>query len=278
VKDAPASRTQGPNLSWLRSKPTGASRLAFRLPIYLYRRDLGWLLGHRFLLLVHKGRESGLLRETILEVILYDPATRESVVLAAWGEKADWYRNIWAVPALEVRTGGQRYVPEQRFLAPEENHIIICDYGRRHPLAFRVFARMFGYPLDGTETARREFACSLRLVAFRPRNPEFSPYPAASRRLRAHVKARSAAGHERGFAASVYSYSGVVRAVGSQLRKLVACPAHGLDVTGVLGVWLYLVTDVLDVDIGCPRLAEEVAAPEMGHDLLAGVDPPRLGG
>ena len=228
MKDDPASGSPGPTLLGLKSIPSGALRLAFRLPIYLYRLNLGWLLGHRFLQLVHRGRRSGLLRETVLEVLHYDPATGESVVLSAWGEKADWYRNVGATPALEVRTGGERYVPEQRFLAPEENHIIICDYGRRHPLAFRVFARVFGYPLDGTETARREFACSLRLVAFRPRNPEFSPYPAASRRPRAPVKARSAAGHERGFAASVYSYSGVVRAVGSQLRKLVACPAHGL--------------------------------------------------
>jgi hypothetical protein len=31
--------------------------------------------------------------------------TRENVVLSAWGEKAGWYRNIEAVPALEVRTG-----------------------------------------------------------------------------------------------------------------------------------------------------------------------------
>ena len=100
-----------------------------------------------------------------------DPATRESVVLPAWGEKANWYRNIEAVPALEVRTGGQRYVPEQRFLAPEENHAIISAYGQHHPLAFRVFARVFGYPLDGADAARREVACSLRLVAFRPRNP-----------------------------------------------------------------------------------------------------------
>jgi len=139
VKDAPASRTRGPNLRWLRSKPTGASRLAFRLPIYLYRLDLGWLLGHRFLLLVHRGRESGLLRETVLEVILYDPATRESVVLSAWGEKADWYRNIEAVPALEVRTGGQRYVPEQRFLAPEVNHAVISYYGQPPPVSLPSF-------------------------------------------------------------------------------------------------------------------------------------------
>jgi deazaflavin-dependent oxidoreductase (nitroreductase family) len=172
VRDAPVSRTRGPHLPWLRSKPTGASRLAFRLPIYLYRLDLGWVLGHRFLLLVHRGRKSGLLRETALEALLHDPAAREGVVLSAWGEKADWYRNVGATPALEVRTGGQRYVPEQRFLAPEENHAVISDYGRRHPLAFRVFARIFGYPLGGTEAARREVASSLRLVAFRPRDVE----------------------------------------------------------------------------------------------------------
>jgi deazaflavin-dependent oxidoreductase (nitroreductase family) len=175
VKDAPASRTQDPHLPWLGSMPpSGGSRLAFRLPIYLYRLDLGRLLGHRFLLLVHRGRRSGLIRETVLEVLLYDPATRESVVLSAWGEKADWYRNIRATPALEVRTGGQRYVPEQRLLAPEENYAVLADYGRRHPLAFRVFARVFGYPLGGTEAARREVARSLRLVAFRPRDIERS--------------------------------------------------------------------------------------------------------
>jgi len=172
VRDAPVSRTRGPHLPWLGSKPTGAARLAFRLPIYLYRLDLGRLLGHRFLLLVHRGRKSGLLRETVLEVLLHDPAARESVVLSAWGKKSDWYRNVGATPALEIRTGGHRYVPEQRFLAPEENHAVISDYGRRHPLAFRVFARVFGYPLGGTEAARREVACSLRLVAFRPRDVE----------------------------------------------------------------------------------------------------------
>jgi deazaflavin-dependent oxidoreductase (nitroreductase family) len=172
VKAAPASWTRGPDLRWLRSKPVGALRLAFRLPIYLYCLDLGRLLGHRFLLLVHQGRRSGLLRETVLEVLLYEPATKESVALSAWGERADWYRNVRATPALEVRTGGERYVPEQRFLAPQENYAVISDYGRRYPLAFRVFAKVFGYPLDGTEAARREFANSLRLVAFHPRHLE----------------------------------------------------------------------------------------------------------
>ena len=165
-----SSEFQGPLPRWLQSRPTGALLLAFRLPIYLYRLDLGWLLGHRFLLMVHRGRKSGLLRETVLEVVRYDLATRESVVLSGWGERADWYRNIETSPALEIRTGRECYVPEQRFLAPEENHAVILDYRRRHPLAFRVFARAFGYPLDGTENERRRSAESLRLVAFRPRD------------------------------------------------------------------------------------------------------------
>lgn len=165
----------------LRSRPTRALRLAFRLPIYAYRLNLGWLLGHRGLLLIHRGRKSGRVYQTVLEVVRYDPATRESTTLSGWGERADWYRNIKASPALEVRTGRERYVPEQRFLAPEENHAAVSDYARRHPLAFQFLARAFGYPLDGTEAERRTFAESLRLVAFRPRRERISHEDVAKR-------------------------------------------------------------------------------------------------
>ena len=172
MKDFSHPDSRSPVPSWLRSKPTGVLRLAFRLPVHLYRLNLGWTLGHRFLFFAHKGRKSGLLRETVLEVILYDPAEKESVVLSGRGEKADWYRNIETSPALEVRTGRERYVPEQRFLVPEENHAVISEYARLHPLVFRFLVRGFlpDYPLGGTEGERERFAGSLRLVAFRPAN------------------------------------------------------------------------------------------------------------
>jgi hypothetical protein len=83
-----------------------------------------------------------------LEVILYNPAAGESVVLSGWGEKADWYRNIQVTPALEGRTASERYVPEQRFLVPEENHAVLADYWRRHPPAFRVFVKGAGFRLS----------------------------------------------------------------------------------------------------------------------------------
>lgn len=151
-----------------RSRPSGVLRMAFRLPIHLYRLNLGWLLGHRVLLLTHRGRKSGRVRQTPLEVIRHDAATGESVVVSAWGNKADWYRNIEANPAMEIRTGRERYVPEQRFLSPEEVYDEISTYERRHPLLVRAIPRWLGFRLDGTAEARRRFADSVRMVAFRP--------------------------------------------------------------------------------------------------------------
>ena len=138
------------------------------MPIYLYRFDLGWLLGHRFLLLVHRGRKSSLLHQTVLEVVLYDPSIRESVVLSAWGEDVDWYRNLQTCTALEIKTGRESYEPLQQFLSPEEADAALAIYERRHPWAARILGRLLGYPLGGSEAARRAFAESVRLVAFRP--------------------------------------------------------------------------------------------------------------
>jgi hypothetical protein len=45
--------------------PHGLTRLAFRLPIWLYRLRLGWLLGDRLLLLTHIGRTSGQRRDRV---------------------------------------------------------------------------------------------------------------------------------------------------------------------------------------------------------------------
>ncbi len=153
------TRRQGPILKTLLSCPT-----------VLYAHDLGWLLGRRFLRLSHRGRRSGKVRHTVLEVVRFDPTTAESVVLSAWGERADWYRNIVASPPLEVVTGRDRYVPEYRVLGPEEAFRVLDEYGKRHPLAALGLARLFGYPLRGPEAARLEFARSALLVAFRPRS------------------------------------------------------------------------------------------------------------
>ena len=52
------------------AKPTGVLKWGYNLPIALYRVRLGWLLGHRFLLLTHQGRKTGRILQTVLAYAL----------------------------------------------------------------------------------------------------------------------------------------------------------------------------------------------------------------
>ena len=90
-------------------RPGPVIRLLFRTPVWLYDRNLGWLLGKRFLCLTHVGRKSGIRYRTVLEVIGSKPAAGEIMVVAGLGPSSDWYRNIQANPAVEVILGRRRF-------------------------------------------------------------------------------------------------------------------------------------------------------------------------
>lgn len=153
--------------------PSGLVRRLLHLPVYLYRARLGVLLGHRFLLLVHRGRRSGRRYETVLEVVRYDPATEECVVVAGWGRRTAWIHNVEAGGALAVATGGRRYAPAHRFLDADEATAGVADYERRNrlvaPVVRAVLSRLVGWHYDGTDAARHRLVAQLPLLAFRPR-------------------------------------------------------------------------------------------------------------
>jgi deazaflavin-dependent oxidoreductase (nitroreductase family) len=126
-------------------------------------------MGHRFMLLTHRGRKTGTIHHTVLEVVSYDTTTYESAVLSAFGERADWYQNITAHPAIEVQTGGSRYAPQQRLLDADERLASLRIYQRRYRRAFLAVMRYLGYQYDGTEIGLRTLADSVVMVAFRPK-------------------------------------------------------------------------------------------------------------
>ncbi|MGH2902169.1 MAG: nitroreductase family deazaflavin-dependent oxidoreductase [Solirubrobacteraceae bacterium] len=153
-------------------------RLALRAPLLLYRVRLGWLLGERFLLLVHQGHNTGLHRETLLEVVYRDKLTGEVVVVAAWGESAAWYRNLRAAPAIEVRIGHERWpAPNHRFLNEHELSTVLQHYQGAHPLATRALARTLGWQLNAPAPERERSLATIRAVAFSP--SPWSPTPIA---------------------------------------------------------------------------------------------------
>ncbi len=140
----------------------------FKLPLFLYRVRLGWLFGHRFMLLTHIGRRSGKVRRTILAVLEYNPNTREIKTMSAWSA-SDWYLNLQANPAVQVETGFTRYAPEQHTLAPEEIATLFVNYRDKHPLFSRIVCRIPGWNANSSYDEFLELAQTLRGIAFRPK-------------------------------------------------------------------------------------------------------------
>ena len=152
----------------LRRQPGRLALVAMRVPRPLYRRGWGWMLDHVFLLIAHRGRKTGMRRETVAMALAYDPDTREAVVFSAWGPNTEWIRNLRAHPALQIQIGREAYVPEQRFLSEDESVAVVREFQRRHPWRTRLFAATLGWGDLRSETEVREFVRSRPFVSFRP--------------------------------------------------------------------------------------------------------------
>jgi deazaflavin-dependent oxidoreductase (nitroreductase family) len=150
------------------SPPTGLSRWFFRLPIWLYRAGLGWMLGDRFLLLNHIGRKSGLPRQAVLEVVQHDRQSDVYVVAVGFGEKSQWYQNILSQPAVSIQVGRRKLDVTAQPLDPQTAGEVFVDFARRYPGEAKM-AGMLGYEVDGSEEDYRQMGELMTLVALRPR-------------------------------------------------------------------------------------------------------------
>lgn len=156
--------TRSPRSSWWPSRRTirpvvaGAaeralrSRPLVRAPLVLYRVGLGALFGSRMLMLEHTGRQSGLTRRVVLEIV-DRPGPDRAVVVAGFGERAQWLRNVRADPRVRVSTGRRRSAPATaRGLDRAEAGDVLARYVRDHHRLWSWFApvveRTLGRPLD----------------------------------------------------------------------------------------------------------------------------------
>jgi deazaflavin-dependent oxidoreductase (nitroreductase family) len=156
----PPTRSLGPVARWI-----------LRAPTALYGAGLGWVLGHRFLMLTHRGRRTGRLHRTVLEVLQWDPAAQEAVVMVAFGKRAQWYRNVADGGGVEVAIDRKCWRPELRRLGVDEAASVLAGYERRNrliaPIVRRVLSRLAGFRYDGSDSARRKLAETLPIVALR---------------------------------------------------------------------------------------------------------------
>ncbi len=150
--------------------PRGWRAIPWRLPIWLYRLKLGWVFGHRALLLTHIGRVSGKPRQAVLEVVHYDKNANTHYVASGFGEGADWYKNLLHNPNVTIQAAGKSIPVVAERLNPSDAEEIYQGYHRRHPKALRSLAKLIGYIIPEDEAEMLAFFRDhIPLVAFRPR-------------------------------------------------------------------------------------------------------------
>ncbi len=185
-----------------RASPGPALRWMLRAPGLIYRAGAGPLLGHRFLRLGHRGRRTGRLHRTVLEVVEWRPEVREAIVVSGFGRKAQWFRNVLAGGAAEVEIGRECWLPDARVLSPEEAARVLAGYEGRNrmvrPIVRRVLSGLAGVRYDGTSEARLAVARVLPLIGLRPAEPG---HERSEMHQSAHVAVTVAVAPERAFEA-----------------------------------------------------------------------------
>ena len=155
----------------LRNKPLpkGFKRLLMRSPLLLYKLGLGWIMGERFLKLIHRGRKSARVHDTVLEVVGRDDDTGTYYIASGWGEGSHWFRNITRTPGVGVQVGNRTFKARAERLPIGQACEIHYKYARKYPKAFAILTkRILGEKLEPTKENASKMAKYVPVVALRP--------------------------------------------------------------------------------------------------------------
>ena len=132
----------------MRGKSPGGRVLGrtLRMPGVLDHKGTRWMLQllspALVIVLVHRGRKSGKVYRTPVEILMDDPERGEIVVSPMFGRDSDWYRNVVAGGLIEVHVRGEALRMDWRELDEAERRTAMDAYREAHPIYSRVILRM----------------------------------------------------------------------------------------------------------------------------------------
>ena len=89
-------------------------------------------------------------------------------MVSAWGRHPDWYLNLKAGPAIEVRISSQVWRrPDHRFLDTAATAEMLRFYRQAHPKALKRLASILGLPPDPQTTD----LLAVHALVFTPSSP-----------------------------------------------------------------------------------------------------------
>ena len=133
--------------SLARKPPGRLLRTLFKVPLFLHRMGLGGsvrIFGIRLMLITTKGRRTGRPHSVMVDVLDHDSEEDEYYVGSAYGDRADWVRNIRANPVFEAQVGKRRFSARARRVPNPESAEIVAEYIDAHRLYAKSIARVMG--------------------------------------------------------------------------------------------------------------------------------------
>jgi deazaflavin-dependent oxidoreductase (nitroreductase family) len=151
-------------------KPNRLLKFFFKVPVWVHKMGFGgWerLVGAQWMLITTKGRKTGKPRDTMVDVMDYDKTSDTYYIEAAYGARADWYKNIQANPVFEAKVGRRKFKARAGALTTEGASEMLVQFYRSKPTYTRSVMAMAGMKFKD-ETELRELGKNLTLFAVKP--------------------------------------------------------------------------------------------------------------
>jgi deazaflavin-dependent oxidoreductase (nitroreductase family) len=113
------------------------------------------------------GRNTGKPREVMVDIMDYDKATDTYYIEAAYGARADWYKNIQSNPIFEAQAGRRKFKARAESLSQTDAGELLVQFHRRRPAYTRSVMLMAGMKFKD-EADLRAIGNNLTLLAVRP--------------------------------------------------------------------------------------------------------------
>lgn len=154
----------------LEKRPNKLLKFFLKFPVLLHKIGLGgWerMIGAQWMLITTTGRKSGKPRATMVDVMDYDKAADSYYIEAAYGQRADWVRNIQANPIFDAKVGRRKFRARMTELSAEGAGNLLVRFYREKPAYTRSVMAMVGIKFKG-EDDLRAMAPQLTLFAVTP--------------------------------------------------------------------------------------------------------------
>ncbi len=152
-------------------RPRGFLKFFFKFPLILHRLGLVWWIekfsGAQWMLITTTGRKSGKPRQVMVDVVDYDKEADTFFVEAAYGQRADWVRNIQVNPDFRAQVGRRKFPARAEFLPPEIAEEKMIALMRRAPRYAKAVMALGGLKYKD-EAELRALSRKMLLLAIKP--------------------------------------------------------------------------------------------------------------